>query len=88
MRFPSGWCDPRDRHLSDAPACDRKREGRVTALVERGGHLLLWDDADNLGRRISRFVNAAHTRNGVSRHNGASRHNGNGNGHAHHAARA
>jgi len=57
-------------------------------IVERGGHLLLWDDADNLGRRISRFVNAAHTRNGVSRHNGASRHNGNGNGHAHHAARA
>ena len=50
-------------------------------IVERGGHLLLWDDADNLGRRISRFVNAAHTRNGASRHNGATRHNGNGNGH-------
>lgn len=27
-------------------------------IVERGGHLLLWDDAENLGQRIRRFVNA------------------------------
>ncbi len=25
-------------------------------IVERGGHLFLWDDAENLGARISRFV--------------------------------
>ena len=29
-------------------------------IVERGGHLLLWDDPQNLGERIGRFVNAAH----------------------------
>ena len=28
-------------------------------IVERGGHLLLWDDPQNLGERIGRFVNAA-----------------------------
>lgn len=27
-------------------------------VVEHGGHLLLWDDARNLGGRIGRFVNA------------------------------
>jgi pimeloyl-ACP methyl ester carboxylesterase len=57
-------------------------------IVEHGGHLLLWDDADHLGRRISRFVNAAHSRSRTPRHNrngashsngnGASRHNGHG----------
>ena len=30
-------------------------------IVERGGHLLLWDDAKNLGERIGRFINAAPT---------------------------
>ena len=28
-------------------------------IVEHGGHLLLWDDAQNLGQRVGRFVNAA-----------------------------
>ena len=27
-------------------------------IVKRGGHLLLWDDAENMSRRISRFVDA------------------------------
>ena len=27
-------------------------------IVEKGGHLLLWDDAKNLGERIGQFVNA------------------------------
>ena len=27
-------------------------------IVEHGGHLLLWDDAQNLGQRVGRFVNA------------------------------
>jgi poly(3-hydroxyoctanoate) depolymerase len=30
-------------------------------IVEKGGHLLLWDDAKNLGERIGRFINAAPT---------------------------
>jgi pimeloyl-ACP methyl ester carboxylesterase len=30
-------------------------------IVENGGHLLLWDDAKNLGERIGRFINAAPT---------------------------
>ena len=30
-------------------------------IVENGGHLLLWDDATNLGERIGRFINAAPT---------------------------
>jgi len=30
-------------------------------IVENGGHLLLWDDAQNLGERIGRFINAAPT---------------------------
>jgi len=25
-------------------------------IVERAGHLLLWDDAQNVGERIQRFV--------------------------------
>jgi pimeloyl-ACP methyl ester carboxylesterase len=28
-------------------------------IVEDAGHLLLWDDPQNLGQRINRFVNAA-----------------------------
>jgi poly(3-hydroxyoctanoate) depolymerase len=31
-------------------------------IVEGAGHLLLWDDAENLGRRISRFLNRTRTR--------------------------
>ena len=31
-------------------------------VVPGAGHLLLWDDAENLGRRISRFLNRAGTR--------------------------
>ena len=52
-------------------------------IVEQGGHLLLWDDAANVGQRVSRFVDATHTTNRASRHNGNGNKNGNG-----HAARA
>ena len=31
-------------------------------IVAGGGHLLLWDDAENLGRRISSFLNPERTR--------------------------
>ena len=31
-------------------------------IVPGAGHLLLWDDAENLGRRISRFLNHTETR--------------------------
>ena len=31
-------------------------------IVEGAGHLFLWDDAENLGRRISAFLNPARTR--------------------------
>ena len=31
-------------------------------IVPGAGHLLLWDDAENLGRRISRFLNHTRTR--------------------------
>ena len=43
-------------------------------IVEHGGHLLLWDDADHLGRRISRFLNAPQPRKRTAKANG----NGNG----------
>jgi pimeloyl-ACP methyl ester carboxylesterase len=33
-------------------------------IVEGAGHLFLWDDAENLGRRISSFLNPARTRRG------------------------
>jgi pimeloyl-ACP methyl ester carboxylesterase len=29
-------------------------------IVQRAGHLFLWDDPQNLGERIGRFLNAAH----------------------------
>ena len=31
-------------------------------IVAGAGHLFLWDDAENLGRRIGRFLNRARTR--------------------------
>jgi pimeloyl-ACP methyl ester carboxylesterase len=34
----------------------------ILEIVPGAGHLLLWDDAENLGRRISRFLSRTRTR--------------------------
>ena len=46
--------------IANAVTLARRIPRAKLEIVERGGHLLLWDDPQNLGERIGRFLNAAH----------------------------
>ena len=51
--------------VANAQAMARRLPHARLDIVERGGHLLLWDDPQNLGERIGRFVNAPHATDAV-----------------------
>jgi poly(3-hydroxyoctanoate) depolymerase len=44
--------------LANAEMLARHIPNAKLEIVERGGHLLLWDDSENLGQRIRRFIDA------------------------------
>lgn len=56
----SGDDDPLVPMANSEMLAERIPDARLE-IVERGGHLLLWDDAKNLGKRIGLFLNAAQT---------------------------